>query len=145
MGAVAQMAWTSAACGVTLLAIALAEGTFAAPPDPRTAACVVGVALVAQVVGWVLLARSIPRVPVALAGLLLLLQPAFAVGWEALFFGRTLSALELVGCATTLAAIYAGSVARYIPRDAAAGAPPPALVPSLPRPAPSRPPERSDA
>ena len=115
MGTVAQMAWTSLACGAALAVVALAEGTLVAPPDVRTTLCLVGVALVAQVVGWVILARSIPRVPVALAGLLLLLQPAFAVVWEIAFFGRETTTLALVGALVTLGAIYVGSTARYSP------------------------------
>jgi drug/metabolite transporter (DMT)-like permease len=123
MGPVAQMAWTSAACGVALSLIALAEGTFVPPPDGRTVTCLVGLALVAQVFGWVTLARCIPRVPAALAGLLLLLQPAFAVGWEVLLFHRAFTGLQMAGAVLTLLAIYGGSLARYSP----ASAPAPAL------------------
>ena len=115
MGAVAQMAWTSVACGVTLAVVATIEGTLVPPPDARTALCLVGVALVAQVFGWVTLATFIPRVPVALAGLLLLLQPAFAVVWEVLIFGRAFTMLQVAGAGLTLLAIYGGSLARYSP------------------------------
>ena len=113
LGPVAQMVWTSLACGTTLAVVALAEGTLVAPPDARTALCLLGVALVAQVLGWVTLATFIPRVPVALAGLLLLLQPAFAVVWEVLFFGRAFTFLQVAGAILTLVAIYGGSIARY--------------------------------
>ena len=60
------MAWTSFACGATLALVAALEGTLVAPPDVRTSLCLVGVALVAQVFGWVTLATFIPRVPSAL-------------------------------------------------------------------------------
>jgi drug/metabolite transporter (DMT)-like permease len=115
MGPVAQMAWTSGACGTALALIATVEGSFVPPPDLRTIACLVGLALVAQVFGWVTLARCIPRVPAALAGLLLLLQPAFAVVWEVLFFHRAFSGLQVAGAVLTLLAIYGGSLARYSP------------------------------
>lgn len=118
MGAFAQMAWTSVACGATLSIVAVMEGTLVLPPDARTTLCLVGVALVAQVFGWVTLATFIPRVPVALAGLLLLLQPAFAVVWEVLIFGRAFTPLQVAGSALTLLAIYGGSLARYSPKPA---------------------------
>jgi drug/metabolite transporter (DMT)-like permease len=115
LGPVAQMAWTSAACGVTLALVALAEGTFRVPPDARSALCIGGVAMIAQVFGWVTLATFIPRVPSALAGLLLLLQPAFSVAWEVAIFHRAFSTLQLAGAVLTLIAIYAGSLTRYSP------------------------------
>ncbi len=133
MGAVAQMAWTSVACGATLAVVALAEGTLVLPPDARTVLCLVGVALVAQVFGWVTLATFIPRVPIALAGLLLLLQPAFAVVWEVLFFGRAFTMLQVAGAALTLLAIYGGSLARVGPPSDAPTTP---TAPTAPAPSP---------
>jgi len=115
LGPVAHMAWTSAACATTLAATAVIEGTLRPPADARTALCIAGVALVAQVFGWVTLATFIPRVPSALAGLLLLLQPAFSVVWDVAIFHGAFSTLQLAGAVLTLLAIYAGSSTRYSP------------------------------
>jgi len=45
-------------------------------------------------------------------GLILLLQPALAFVWDILFFGRPTRAVELVGAAITLGAIYLGLTGR---------------------------------
>ncbi len=127
LGPIAHMAWTSAACAATLGLVAALEGETVVPPDPRTVASLVGVALVAQCAGWVTLATCIPRVPASRAALLLLLQPVFAMVWDVLLFGKALGPWPLVGSVLTLAAIYMGSIARYpapVPRrDASDGAP----------------------
>ncbi len=128
LGPVAHMAWTSVACATTLGIVAAIEGESVVPFDTRTAASLVGVALVAQCAGWVTLATFIPRVPASRAALLLLLQPVFAMVWDVLLFGRVLGPWPLTGAILTLAAIYLGSIARYpapAPRESDSGAAPP--------------------
>jgi drug/metabolite transporter (DMT)-like permease len=103
------LTWISLACGTASLAAAAATGETLAPPDARTWASLAGIALVAQVVGWMLIASGIPRVPVSRAGLLLLLQPTLAAVWGILFFDERFGAWQVVGAAVTLGAIYLGS------------------------------------
>ena len=69
-------------------------------------------ALFSQVIGWVLITHSLPRVRASLAGLLLLLQPALAFVWDILFFSKETTALNLIGAAVTLTAIYIGATGR---------------------------------
>jgi len=128
MGPIAHMAWTSAACAATLGIVAAIEGESVVPPDARTVAHLVGVALVAQCAGWVTLASCIPRVPASRAALLLLLQPVFATVWDVVLFGKSLGPWPLAGAVLTLAAIYMGSIARYpapAPREGDSGSAPP--------------------
>lgn len=66
--------------------------------------------LVPQVIGWVLISHSMAKIGTAQVGLVLLLQPACALIWDGLFFGRHFSVPELVGAALALAAIYLGSL-----------------------------------
>lgn len=68
-----------------------------------------GYALVAQVFGWLLISRSLPRVPASRAGLALLLQPTLAFVWDVLFFSTPFSARQAAGAALAIAAIGIGS------------------------------------
>ena len=78
-------------------------------PDLQSAAALVGLGLMSQTVGWMLITRSIPRIPAAIAGLVLLLQPSLSFVWDVLFFHRETSTTAWVGVALALSAIYFGS------------------------------------
>ena len=65
-------------------------------------------ALVAQVLGWLLIAHSLGQVPASRVGLILLLQPLLAFVWDVLFFSRSITPPELTGAALTLLGIYLG-------------------------------------
>lgn len=78
-------------------------------PNLKTWGALLGLGLVSQVAGWVLISTGLPKVDASLAGLTLLLQPALAFFWDHLFFGRSFSPLEMGGMALALGAIYLGS------------------------------------
>lgn len=61
-----------------------------------------------QAGGWFLISTGIARVPAALAGLLLLLQPTLTFVWDWAIFARRFTALELAGAALALAGLYLG-------------------------------------
>lgn len=61
-----------------------------------------------QALGWLLISTGLPRVPAALAGLLLLLQPTLTFAWDHLIFGRRFTLLELAGAALALVGLYFG-------------------------------------
>jgi drug/metabolite transporter (DMT)-like permease len=62
-------------------------------------------ALTSQVVGWLLITTSLPRLPAALTSLLLTIQPVGSVALAALIFGEDPSALQLVGVAMVVGAL----------------------------------------
>jgi drug/metabolite transporter (DMT)-like permease len=62
-------------------------------------------ALSSQVVGWLLITSSLPRLPAALTSLLLTIQPVASVMLGAALFGEDPSALQLVGVAAILAGL----------------------------------------
>jgi drug/metabolite transporter (DMT)-like permease len=62
-------------------------------------------ALTSQVVGWLLIATSLPRLPAALTSLLLTVQPVGSVALAAIIFGESPSGLQLLGVAMVLAAL----------------------------------------
>ena len=78
-------------------------------PDPRSAWLLAAYALVAQVVGWLLISGSLPHVPASRVGLILLLQPTLAFVWDVLIFERAFGARELAGAALAIVAIGLGS------------------------------------
>ena len=61
-----------------------------------------------QALGWLLISTGLPRVPAALAGLLLLLQPTLTFAWDHLIFGRRFTLPELAGAALALVGLYLG-------------------------------------
>lgn len=78
-------------------------------------------ALVAQVLGWMLISSALGYVPASRVGLILLLQPALALVWDVLLFARPITVRESVGAALALGGIYLGT--RLGPRLAPAAPP----------------------
>jgi drug/metabolite transporter (DMT)-like permease len=62
--------------------------------------------LFAQVFGWLLISRGLPRAKISIAGFLLLLQPALAMIWDILFFKRPTTSWEILGAIIIFVAIY---------------------------------------
>lgn len=117
-------------CASTLLsAVVLAgavvvEGERFAIPDAQTAWALVGLAVVGQILGWVLLLRAIPQLPASLVGLLLLLQPALSFVLDVLLFARPTGARDWIGVGACLLGIFIGSyrpapVAESVPEEGA--------------------------
>jgi drug/metabolite transporter (DMT)-like permease len=78
-------------------------------PDLQSGFSLVALGLMCQTVGWLLITRSLPRIPAAIAGLLLLLQPSLSFVWDVLFFNRATSTMAWAGVILALAAIYLGA------------------------------------
>ncbi len=62
--------------------------------------------------GWCLITKGLSCVSISVAGLALILQPAFAFVWDVLFFSKPVTFFNITGAAVTIAAIYIGSVSR---------------------------------
>ena len=62
-------------------------------------------ALTSQVIGWLLITTSLPRLPAAITSLLLAVQPVCSVALAALILGESPSGLQLVGVAVVLSAV----------------------------------------
>jgi drug/metabolite transporter (DMT)-like permease len=63
-------------------------------------------ALTSQVIGWLLITVSMPRLPASMIGVLLLIQPAGSVALSYIFLGERPSALQLAGVALVLAGVF---------------------------------------
>jgi len=67
---------------------------------------------VIHVGAWTLIAKNLPKVSAAKAGLILLTQPVLATLWGWIFFQEQLTPLQILGMGTTLTAIYLGQTAK---------------------------------
>ncbi|MEX1299810.1 MAG: DMT family transporter [Desulfotignum sp.] len=88
------------------------NGESFAIPDIQSLSSLVGLALMSQTLGWFLIGQSLPKIPAAVAGLVLLLQPSLAFVWDVLFFNRETSAMAWTGVVLALCAIYIGATSR---------------------------------
>jgi len=107
-----RIAWISLFTALFLGAAALVEGDAAPPAGIKTWVLLFLLGLIAQSAGWVMIARSLPKVPGAIGGLVLLLQPVLATVWGVALFGESLTWVQTVGAGVTLLAIYIGSTQR---------------------------------
>ncbi|WP_372680351.1 hypothetical protein [Desulfosarcina sp.] len=59
--------------------------------------------------GWLLITRPLPRIPAAIAGLILVLQPPLSFTWDVLFVNRATSTMASTGVILARFAIYLGA------------------------------------
>lgn len=81
-------------------------------PDWQTFWALLALGVLSQVLGWIIIATSLPFVRASLSGFILLLQPALSFIWDVVFFNRPTSAINWIGVLVALIAIYFGSTAR---------------------------------
>lgn len=65
----------------------------------------VALALLPQVLGWLMITVALPRLPALETSVLLLLQPVLTVIWSLLLFAELLSSLQWIGVLTVLGGI----------------------------------------
>ena len=111
---------TAVAAVVAALA-GVAVGDVDLVPSWPAHAWLVLLAVSAQVIGWLLISVSLPRLPAALTSVLLLIQPVGAVVLAAVILGEDPSTLQVAGVMVVLAGIGLATLPapRKIPRAAA--------------------------
>jgi len=92
---------TATATVICVLA-GLAIGDAHLVPSWPSAGWLVTLALTSQVLGWLLIATSLPRLRAALASLLLTIQPVGSVALAAVILGESPSGLQLLGVIAVL-------------------------------------------
>jgi drug/metabolite transporter (DMT)-like permease len=107
------------AAALTTLAGGLVIGDLDLVPVWPGHAWLVVLALTSQVLGWLVISVSLPRLPAALASMLLTIQPIGSVILGAIIFAEAPSGLQIVGVAALLSGLVA--VARTRAPPAAAG------------------------
>lgn len=78
-------------------------------------------AISSQVVGWLLISVSLPRVPAALTSVVLLLQPVASVVLAAVVLDERPSRVQLAGCAIVLVGVVSATAGRRESRDTEPG------------------------
>jgi drug/metabolite transporter (DMT)-like permease len=96
-----------AAAGCAL--IGLGVGDLDMAPSLRAQGWLVLLAVTSQVLGWLVISVSLPRLPAALTSVLLTLQPVLSVLFAAAILGENPSTLQLGGVAVVLSALLVAS------------------------------------
>jgi len=81
-------------------------------PNMTSWLSVIALGVFCQVIGWVLITKTMPSLPTSIVGLLLLLQPAMSMLWDVLFFARPTGVRDMVGLAFVLCGIYVATLKR---------------------------------
>jgi drug/metabolite transporter (DMT)-like permease len=106
VAAVLFEATAGAAVASAVLALVLHDYRLGPDPSPwPTLGWLALLALTSQVIGWLLITVSMPRLPAGMIGALLLVQPAGSVALSYAFLGERPSALQLVGVVLVLAGV----------------------------------------
>jgi drug/metabolite transporter (DMT)-like permease len=108
---------------VVALAGGLLLGEIDLTPGWEATAWLVTLALTSQVVGWLLISISLPRLPAALTSVLLTVQPVGSVLLGVVLLAEAPSEYQLAGVAVVLAGIVVATTGRRVAQPAAAGDP----------------------
>lgn len=113
--------WLCLSCAAMLIVTVPFGGETLLPASAHDWLILFAYAAIAQVLGWLVIGRAMPRLPAGVVGLCLLLQPLLAYVWDVLLFGKHLGALELLGIGLSLAGIFLGLARGDQPLFAARG------------------------
>jgi drug/metabolite transporter (DMT)-like permease len=97
---------------VVVAAIGIALGELDPVPHWEAQVWLLLLALSSQVLGWLLITISLPRLPAVLTSILLMLQPLLAVLFAALLVDERPSSLQLAGAGAILVGVLLASSAR---------------------------------
>jgi drug/metabolite transporter (DMT)-like permease len=103
----------ASAIGCALIGIAVGDIDWT--PGLASQGWLVLLALSSQVLGWLLIAISLPRLPAVVTSVSLTFQPVCSVVFAAAILGEAPSALQLMGAATILAGLVVASLGRRAP------------------------------
>ncbi|ADD43180.1 DMT family transporter [Stackebrandtia nassauensis] len=106
---------TAVAFAVSLLTV-LAAGDGGMAPSWPAHGWMLLLALGPQVFGWLLITTNLPRLPLAVSGLLLLLQPMLTMGLAMVLLGENPSIVQLIGCVLLMTAVGFGAGTIVLPR-----------------------------
>jgi drug/metabolite transporter (DMT)-like permease len=100
------------ASALLIIPAGLALGDLDFVPPPSAQAWLLLLALSSQVLGWLLITVSLPRLPAVVTSVLLTLQPVCSVLFAAILLGEDPSPLQLLGVAAILSGLLLASAAR---------------------------------
>lgn len=100
------------ASALLIIPAGLVLGDLDFAPSPSAHGWLILLALSSQVLGWLLITVSLPRLPAVVTSVLLTLQPVCSVLFAAVLLGEDPSALQLLGVAAILSGLLLASAAR---------------------------------
>jgi drug/metabolite transporter (DMT)-like permease len=110
-------------CAVGCLVVGALVGDLDLTPSLPAQGWLVLLALSSQVIGWLLIAISLPRLPAVVTSVSLTLQPVCTLIAAALILDESPSALQLVGAAAILSGLVISALGRRQPAEILADAP----------------------
>jgi drug/metabolite transporter (DMT)-like permease len=105
----------SLVAAIVALAAGLVIGVDDIAPTWPSAGWLITLALTSQVLGWLLITVSLPRLPAAMTSVILTIQPIGLVALGAILLGQEPSVLQLCGVAFILAGLVSVAVRRREP------------------------------
>jgi len=110
----ANLGVLSVICALILaLVVWFENGTFVIP-NAKSWFSIMALGVFCQVIGWVLITKTMPSLPTSIVGLLLLFQPAMSMVWDVLFFKRPTSWLDALGLVLVLFGIYLATIKKKV-------------------------------
>ena len=103
--------WATASAGLTSVLLGALLGELARP-SLAALGWLLALALTAQVVGWLLISSSLPRLPAALTSVLLLAQPVGALAISGLLLGEAPTVVQYAGAAAILSGVVVATATR---------------------------------
>lgn len=100
------MTIVSVYCAVILLIAGIITQEKIIPDSINGWLILFGLAFISQILGQLMLARSIKKVKLQISSVLLLMQPVFAAAYGLFFFDEKLSLLQLIGAVIILVSVY---------------------------------------
>ena len=98
----------------------IAVGDLDWTPGLESQAWLITLALTSQVLGWLLISVSLPRLPAVITSIVLMLQPVSTVFLAAVLLSEAPSAVQLTGVAVVLAGVAFATIKPRAPAKAAA-------------------------
>ena len=108
----ANLGLLSVLCAMMLAVVVQWEGGDFSIPNGLSWFSVLALGVFCQVLGWVMITKTMPSLPTSIVGLLLLLQPAMSMVWDMLFFARPTTLLDGLGLLLVLMGIYLATLKR---------------------------------
>ncbi|HPI94726.1 MAG TPA: DMT family transporter, partial [Gammaproteobacteria bacterium] len=110
LSAIANLGITSIFTALILFAELTIEGLDIVLPNTQAWVSLLILGVFCQVIGWLLITQSMPKLSTSIVGVLLLLQPALSMLWDVLFFYRPMSKMDIIGLGMVLFGVYLATV-----------------------------------
>jgi len=126
--AVGPLLDATAGAAIGALLYGLLDGSLAFPVRGSAHFWLISLALLPQVVGWLLIANALPRLPALETSVLLLMQPTLTILWGVLLFAEDLSPLQWGGAAIVIGGVALVSIKGSVEASSSTNRPPDRLA-----------------